>query len=669
MTAIDYSSGSRVTAVGGHTVYTKASWAGTWTAQPNLTCIECAWNAAPDFNSALLVWHTGDIIMPGDTLPTTYGPWVGRGQFVRIDWVCDDSSILRWVGYIDSSSWPTEAFGNQHLVCYGLERSLAMSPIVEVAWKDGSTVRRSQDLVPFNEPPNGGKSAAAISSVYLFSKLVTEPMSYWSTKDIVKYLLTYHLPTNTSGVASIPWALDQASLIPDWDKPLVEIRGRTVWDILNELLGPDRQLGFTFGSNGSTAYIRVFTHTASDITVGSHTLTANPNQHTLTLAPDALTQAQLTDVGGGYDQVVCRGARRVSICSLKYLDHIENGWTSTNETKYETGASADAGYSALNTDKQRLANAAIRAQTKVSDVYRRFLVKSTWDNKIGSEEVFPGNLNPRSLKLISNLPIKKDIDWSGSVDQANFDPTSPSPAGIQFGDPDDLTRWVDVRTVGIGGDVTAQGRRPHDLLVSAETRNREILVRINGGPNHAIAGTNFTKLPVDDRDYGGLDYSTMKITLAIEEDRYCEGKYPSTPPSVDVVRRLILEFGDAYEQVYIVPDTVAYIKSDGTEAKSNGGYLQDDTDKLETLAQIVALGAVLTRKRVAWSSSRRISAIAVGDMIVTAEGATVNSPITSIRISAPETSNTPAQSIRQSFETFRGTQDPLSVLRRLGVTF
>ncbi len=110
------------------------------------------------------------------------------------------------------------------------------------------------------------------------------------------------------------------------------------------------------------------------------------------------------------------------------------------------------------------------------------------------------------------------------------------------------------------------------------------------------------------------------------------------------------------------------MQPDGTaQTVNDSGYLRDDSEKLEAIAKIIALGAVLSRKRVNWTSQRRISSIAVGDMINTAEGAAVLAPVTSIRINAQTGTGRPSPCPTQSFETFGGTQDPLAVLRNLGL--
>ncbi len=671
MATIDYSAGPRITDVGDHTVYTKTTWAGTWTAQPNLVCTGCQWRAAPDFNSAVLVWRTGYIIMPGATTPTLFTPLAGRGLFVRIDWVCDDGSILRWVGFIDSASWPTEAYGDQQLVAYGLERALALTPMIDHAFKRGASVLRSNMAWDIggnrSKDPDGG-------GVYLYcDSLRDDPEDWksWNSQQIVRYLLKYHCPTNTFGVGAIPWAVDQVDLLPDWDRPMVSTMNKTLWDVLCELISPDKQLGFTVGSNGSTAYLRVFTHTSADITLGDQTLLANPNQHTLILSPDALTTASLADVGGGYDQVICRGARRQTICTLAHPTHIENKWTSTDETAYEAGASGESGYSTANTQKQREMNLRTRTRDAVAKVYRDFRIAKTFNWVVASEDLFPGNTAPRIVQILESLPIHPRTDWSGSVDPTWFSPNYPRPWAIYFANPDALTKYVDISKLAITNtEAVSTGDMP-TVSVSAEVHwYDEVRLIVRGAPQHAIAGTNFSRLPVDapSKCWGALDYSTMRVTCTLEEDRHCEGRYPTSPPSTDVVRRLLVDCGPEYRQIRIHKNTIAGIDHEGTaQMVTASAYLVDDSERLATLAKVISLGAVLTRKRVNWESQRRISTIAVGDMINTAEGQTVLAPVTCIRISAPTSVNRPASCPTQSFETFGGTHDPLQVLRNLGM--
>jgi len=679
MAAIDYSAGSRIVTEGSHVVYTRVAWADAWTLQPNLKCVECQWNAAPAMNSAVLRWDTGGVILPGDSTPTTITPWVGRGYFVRIVWTCDDASTLQWVGFIDASEWPTEAFGHQSLVCYGLEQALAKTPMLDIVWRAAEDdVRRSAFPLTFNAP-DGLRSEAVTEEdgeVYAFASASEDAPKSWSTREIVRYLLKYHLPTDDQAVAAIPWAVDQIDQLPDWDSPYVETRNRTVWDVLIELVSGELQLGFTVGSDGTSAYVRFFTHLASTLTIGARTLAANPRQHTLVFMPDALTDARFSDVGGGYDVVVCRGARRKSICTLGFpalaAGQLLADWdNATQEVAYNTGAQGEAGYDALDDNEKAQKNDAVRGQSFLSYVFRRFVLDPNWDFELGDEPeaVFPGNDSPRSLRFVDRLPIAElTAMWDGELSTDYFDRGGPGlPWLLTWKDPTETLERVDNAVLGQLSKLFAGQSIPDFAVVPHVVGDRAIDLIVQGGPQHMIATTFTGDTGVDVP--GVLDYTEAQITLAIEEDRFCEGVYPVTAPDVDVVRRLCVDMGEAYQQVYVVPETVVAIGGvTGDVLKSDGGVLVDDSPKLAALAEVIARSVVRTRKTVAWSSLRKISLIAVGDLITTAEGQTVDAPVVAIHMRAPVSINAPAGASQQSFELYRGTQDPLGLLRRMGGT-
>lgn len=676
MTAIDYSSGSRIVNEGTHVVYAKAAWGDSWTAQPNLKALECQWNAAPNMNTAVLRWDMGDVILPGDSSPTTLAAWAGRGQFIRIDWTCDNASILRWIGFVDASSWPTEAFGSQTIVCYGLEQSLAKTPISDAVWRDidaasmddpkPGLARRSAYPLTFNAPDGRRSKEVAEDGedYYAFAAHTDEDKQTWSTREIVRYLMTYHLPTNTYGVSTIPWSVDQITQLPDWDAPYVETRNRTVWDILVELISADKQLGFTVGSDGSTCYLRCFTHLASLLTIGSNTIAANPNQHTLVFAPDALTNADLSDVGGGYDQVIVRGARRKTICTLRHGSEFINDWSSSLESQYEVGASAEGGYSALSADEKRQRNDSVRGRPLLSTVFRRFKIDPDWDWQIDATNIFSDNDYPYSVRILDRLPIKAGVSWDGTLDAANFDREGEGRAMLVYWeDPTSTMNYVDNAALAqispLLEDVEV------DFAVRPRVTDRMIEMIVDGGPQHLIASSDFTPLSGDMA--AQLDFTTAAMTVCIEEDRFCEGVYPTTPATADVIRRLVIDLGEAYEQIRVHADTVTEITGfDGDELLSDGGDLVDDSPQLAALAQVIAQSVLLTRKTVAWSSLRKISSIAVGDLITTAEGVSVVAPVTGIHMRGSVGINRPAGAVQQSFEVYRGLMDPLAVVRRLG---
>ncbi len=406
-------------------------------------------------------------------------------------------------------------------------------------------------------------------------------------------------------------------------------------------------------------------------------IAANPRQHTVTFAPDALTTAELSDCGSTYDQVIVRGARRRSICTLTYLNEIVRQWSLAEQGAYRLAASGDPDYGAWTPEQRRQANQMVRSESRVDRVFRLLEITHEWDWTIGGESVFPGlpsGIYPRDIEIADNLPIKPGVDWSGDIDVNWYERSSNRTWIGFFADPRPSADLPGVDRISL--DRMASGVENFSSLselsdaysytIEASVWARYISLHVNGAPQHVIASSD-AMLADDISNAGGLDYKTFAATVCLEEDRYCEGVYPSSV-TADVVRRLVLYAGDDYQQVWVHPNTVAGFDPDGARRFSNGGWLRDDSPKLRALAQLIATGLVPARKRANWRSTRRISSIGVGDLITTAGGATVNAPVMEVRIAAPTSVGSPAAMPTQSFTTFGGTFDPLAVLRRVGVT-
>ena len=152
MATIDYNTAAAtgLSTVKPHVVYIRAAWADSWTARPDLHCIQCVWNASPNTNTATLVRDYGRTILPNETAFTTRTPVALEGYFVRIDWANDESGINYWLGFIDSHAnspdGPTDgtvpASGRQSFSCYGMDRILQLAPILDAVWRDGVGILR-----------------------------------------------------------------------------------------------------------------------------------------------------------------------------------------------------------------------------------------------------------------------------------------------------------------------------------------------------------------------------------------------------------------------------------------------------------------------------------------------------------------------------------------------
>jgi hypothetical protein len=178
------------------------------------------------------------------------------------------------------------------------------------------------------------------------------------------------------------------------------------------------------------------------------------------------------------------------------------------------------------------------------------------------------------------------------------------------------------------------------------------LLRVQGAPQHAIAATDFSPLPIDEAT-GAYELRSCIVTLALTDDRYLEGRWPdSPPPGIDAVRVKLIDAGDGYRKDYVAPGTVVGIKDDGTLLRTTtGGYIpkeadDDDEHKLIALAKIAAAWYTVPRRSL-YLSTRRILAsetldlgdfcTTVGDPLLVGEAGliAVNSPVSEITIRTP----------------------------------
>jgi hypothetical protein len=362
-----------------------------------------------------------------------------------------------------------------------------------------------------------------------------------------------------------------------------------------------------------------------------------------------------------------RGARRQTICTLSHDGgEIIEDWTESLEDQYEVGASADGYYAGLDYDEKRQRNAAVRGRKLLSTVFRKFKLDPEWDAEIGAEQVFPGNEFPRSLRIVDRLPIKPAIEWDGAVDPNVMDRDGEGrPLLCVWDDPTNTVDWIDNAALEQLSDLLV-AKLKTDFRVRVRVSERIVELRVEGGPQHLIAADRYDVVDgVFEETH--LDFTTVQLTVAIEEDRWCEGMFPSVAPAADVVRRLVVDLGPAYQQIRIHPGTVTDVSATGgTLETSTGGILVDDSPQLSALAQVIAQSVLLTRKTVHWSSLRKISTVAVGDLVVSAAGQAVVAPVIAVHIRGGVSIDSPAGATVQAFEVYRGTMDALSVVRRLG---
>ncbi len=698
MPTVNFNTATRLSAATAAAVSYRATWGDSWTAVPEVTAEQCAWTIAPEIATATLRRPYGRVLLPGAKTTVDLARVNIRGSFVKVDWTTDEGGTATWLGYVESqidepiglTDGTIPASGTQMFVCYGLEKSLLTAPILDAVWKDNdpgadpTDVVRGGSAIAFNAGGQPNRSAAAISGIYVYES-DPETAQYWTSRQIIQYLLANHLPTNTFGVATLPWLLSNASIVPDWDKPVLETDGQTVYGLITELLSPRALLGWTVSWNATNLLINPFSLSASTVTLEDTTFPANTSTVDILAAADPLTRVAISeDASDTVDQVIVRGARRVSVATVSYLDaNLIEGWDPVDDLNdYNAAASGAVGYGDLDQYEKRKLDSQARGTPPVQAVFREFEIPLDWDAKCTNEIedpaeqeiVFPIDGSPatihrpypRRIRILPGLPVDPGIDYSDEeediAETGRRDWQTPI---VTLVDPDTGER----REVGQIAQAHFAceifgGGEPGWTIQPRLADDRRIALDITGAPQHLIAGSDFVPLAVDPEPDSGYDYRDLKATVAIEEDRHAEAQWPASLATTDVVRRRIVYAGDGYKCVYLVPGTVYALDKKGVEKLAVGGYIADDRPALRNLARLLAAYHTTARKSVTMQTARRTGVITVGSMLTTIDGypTAVNALISRIEITHPETEGGGMTAATQTITAATVPVDPMSVL-------
>ncbi len=707
-----YTSGNPVR----HWVYVKRKWSDAWSFVPYLFCDSATWACAPTIPTAQLHWDAGHIYRQGRLQISAEIPLALGKYFVKIESEChayqgglpvrqinntiDPTARLVWYGEIEVTQEHLDGImtfavagaivtGTQKFTAYGLAANLDRTPLDAHWWiaTTGGSVFFSRHPETFNKPDAQGRVTANRSSLdYFFSDIVGIDDTFWSTRTIVKYLLKNHPPRKTSDPMSYLWLGEvkdsKEYLLPDWDKPVLQMRNKSVWQALCELLHRGRLLTFYVQPRSDDPDATLELHPVSlagdDITTPEGTLQGNNNQFHLIQSQDrGCSAGKVSSQLQAVDQFVLQGAKRTTICSIGYQDGtttvestLEKGWKPAQETAYEAGGSGDAGYAAASNEEKQRRNEQARALDSVFEVYRRFQIPDAWSRagKIkdgrgtsalidafvdASTLVPPLFVNPRELRILPTLPLKDGYDYTGISSLTAVIPPVRISLGphenlrplVFFQIPDQPTRWIEASQIGKLGKEETGKKQNHKMSVRVQVpqRDKAILLEVSGQPQHAIAYSDFSKLAADPYT-GQWDWKFAVFTVALEDDRYCEGKYPSdfTLAVHDTeLRRAVIDVGDDYRQDYIAPHTALGVdKNTGALTECTvGGYCQDDSKTLAAKAQLAWEYYRLGRQAFAFSTDRPTNALILGDYIATIPGQggndSIGSIVTEITVSFP----------------------------------
>ncbi len=682
-------------------VYLKQHWSQNWTEHSEIHAMSAAWSAAPEISQAMLYYRYGKGTPFGSgtvhtfTKFTNIQRWFVKIEDIRRFLVGGPASVRQWLGVIGSSrdrigglkrtDPNNEPIGVQALQCYGLEFLWERHPILTGKFHDPVEDEQTcQRGLTFNKDKNRTKDK--VNGRYLFegdeSKYL--PFSgnseWWSTRDIVEHLLTDHLPADSTGYVHLEPDMPASELdkLPTQDRPVIDTHGRTLFEILNQLIPRHRLMGWYLDCLTDNVTFRVFRMHKDDIALpgSGGTLPANATKKTLFMQQDPTSQVDLIDVSvDDVDQVVAQGARRRVCCSLIKQDKdpatLLQGWTADQKSDYQDGGQGEAGFPSSSEIAARERKAAeVRGRDELRDVFARFEVmrkdpqisgSDHWDFKAitdaAYEIVFAQDDDPDKveiqfrpgIRLLSRLPLLDGIPYDGtkglnSLTQAMALPFVERPLFVLVPDPVNTGKYKFIDKQGATNTETTAWNedRRWSGTVSVDDDGRGVRISVTQKPRHIIGGTDFTPQSFD-LIVPAADWQDFIFTVAMEDDRYCEARYPedaNLPTDVQQLRRLRIDVGDGFRLDYLVPDTVVGIDAEGSLLRSDGGRIRDDRTQLMDIARM-AFDWYSSRKQILrFHTSQDHDSLRLGTMITDFEygNATkeeVNTVVTAIKKTWP----------------------------------
>lgn len=715
-----------------HQVYTRALWSSAWLIKL-MHCDEAVWSVAPSIPTATLHYYYGDIVRDGAMVFTKIEKLGLLRTYVKIVFTMDDDTTRVWYGVIDvvedqlygaafteddEGNVTVEVAGEQTFTAYGLEQLLATTVVTKsyvqpAASADPVVVERG---IEFNErgKPNRHANHSPGTTTYNFARH-PDNAEYWSSGDIVDYLLWRHVPVTASGGQRIPFVLetDAFLVIPEFDRPTLYAHHQSTYDLITSLIARQRLMTWFIEvdeeTTPATAYIRVRTTNNMPVPYYGGTIYEEIPENGLhwrfvfDADPSAVATIKTTAIEC-YEQVVVRGRRRRSVFSLGYGDStIEAGWTTDAQDLYDDGATNSTTLPA-STEKtaRRKRHAEARSKAELEAVYMRFAIPWDWTGYVGAGDggsavvpAFPivksdGSIDtdtaphyPLGLTIEPTLPLLAGVDYSddkvkdGSWDEAESPSREERPPMVAWLLPGTSpARYQDVEQLGRKADLETE-EPDENSLWSCEVRvppnDRAIELVVHGQPQHVIASSDFTPISGEDDTPSDHDWREMIVTICVQEDRHAEGRYPEDDDLdliAEIIRVKTIDVGDAFRQDYVCPYTIVSIDEDGQPVRSNGGFVWDDTAELNAIAKVAYEWYSTQRQVLYMHTEAMIGGFVIGDLVSdvgednSGHHTTINTMITEIRITTPrlDGDGMPPPP-RMSIVTNWGQLDPLQMMQ------
>lgn len=680
-------------------VWTKQYWNDPWVRSNNVIVQEAVWRVAPGISTATLEYRFGLVASPGQQAATVRAQLDNTRYYVLIQYTGDDGDSQYWLGYSEApvvtqrspngaGDVPT---GIQIVPCYGIDRML------QYAWINHAVIKNPKDDAPadekilpkqsmpiFNRDQKGNKTTVEIGIDVEIEVFETRSFDnipqQWSSRDILKYLGRFCLPTNDYNQSVFPWAVaNDLSMVPDWENPTIDCNKKTCWDVLNELLPDDKMLGWYvnpvivnrmnfFGELPpivSRIEITPFSRLPSSVSLpDSRTMPAANRVVTWNSENDPVTDGEVQfDDSDTVDQVIVQGPREIGIGTFMVNRELERAWSDTFTEMYNKAMSEDPGWAALKPWEKAEWNDAFRKRSFLTNVFRLYAIKNDWDGKCyrvqddsrnpvfqevppETESEEPTTYLPyiSECELIDDLPIYNGIDYSGdvgTVDESNGRTRQPILAFIR--PPVGPFKLVVVQsfwTVTGNQPFRNPNSLPFEVEIKAENEDiPAIAVRSTGAPRHAwdkdFEPNDGDVEKANPKVWGEFNIEQLRVTAAIRGDRRPSWKIPATVNKEFAKRRIIQLDHKSLQHIHIAKGTIVAVDHLGQIKESNGGVLRDPLPVIQSLAMIAAKGLIEPRKSLSIRTGRVVGGVRIGDLIASYNSQSVNTIISEIRIGTP----------------------------------
>lgn len=705
------------------TIYVRNEWADTWTAVPDLHCSSFSFAAAPSIGTASFHNRYGQRLKSLESawsLVTRYAP--NPRSYVKV-------VATPTTGMTESTTWvgiwrrATDNGLRQTFQADSIEALLAFTTVRNAFYYDVfGAVRESQVGMQFNAggKPNRSENKQSVrtSNAYVFDS-DPERSEYWSSRDIVEYLLAAHPPLKADGTAIFTCSLQDADMLPDYDRPTLPAHNHDVLSLLQAVCSRYRLLSFRteiVEVTGPPAYTAVivrpftFTDTAIPLTNFINNVVGEIPANTVTLnldfRHDPSSAASLSIAASHVaDRVVVIGGWRQSVFSVSKTDEtLESHWLDALETEYKDAESTIGGSLPASTEiaAREAAIKRLRSCDRYAEVFRQWRIRKLWDQKAGDGE--GGAQNPVALndddtqylipdhliEIEPELPFLAGHDYADDVigDAAALNqighrgelfggtqPYEQVPLSVYLAEPSPSTKWLELAKLGQTADVetediddTFTARAKINRRWSGEARplrgTPAFRIDIRGEQQHALALDEFVLW--GGSVSGAMSWKKMIVTLTTNDPRQLSVRYPAdadVAPIGEFVNEKVIEVGDEYRLIYVAPGTVVGIdETDGSLRKSNGGYLQDDRNYLMVIAQRAYEWYKVPRYALQFSTGFINGQLKIGHYVSsiydTTNLLTVGSVITEITYDFPVAKGTHTPAPKVSYCTAFGELDP-----------